>query len=155
MHSISKECVNLGLSLSKNAEKKNSVFFITGWFGGTTLNMIGPNYTMFLGSIGYSLYTVSSPSAFQHLHCLKGPLHAPPKTQHTTPSHLGTRITNGPPPMRRRPHRPCNTRSRNDNGHTHMVTMGTITTTMIRMRRGGTRLEGAVGCSRKAMVEGG
>ncbi|KAL5335483.1 major facilitator superfamily domain-containing protein [Aspergillus crustosus] len=33
------------------------VFFVTGWFGGTIMNMIGPNYTMFLGSIGYSLYT--------------------------------------------------------------------------------------------------
>jgi hypothetical protein len=33
------------------------IFFITGWFSGTTMNLIGPNYTVFLGSIGYSLYT--------------------------------------------------------------------------------------------------
>lgn len=33
------------------------VFFLTGWFSGTVMNLIGPNYTMFLGSIGYSLYT--------------------------------------------------------------------------------------------------
>lgn len=33
------------------------VFFLTGWFAGTTMNLIGPNYTVFIGSIGYSLYT--------------------------------------------------------------------------------------------------
>ncbi|OAP64702.1 hypothetical protein AYL99_00674 [Fonsecaea erecta] len=33
------------------------VFFITGWFAGSVMNLIGPNYTVFLGSIGYSLYT--------------------------------------------------------------------------------------------------
>lgn len=33
------------------------VFFVTGWSAGTVMNVIGPNYTMFLGSIGYSLYT--------------------------------------------------------------------------------------------------
>lgn len=39
------------------------VFFVTGWFGGTVMNLIGPNYTMFLGSVGYSLYTGKSPIA--------------------------------------------------------------------------------------------
>ncbi|KIW92582.1 uncharacterized protein Z519_06429 [Cladophialophora bantiana CBS 173.52] len=33
------------------------VFFVTGWFAGSVMNLIGPNYTVFLGSIGYSLYT--------------------------------------------------------------------------------------------------
>ncbi|KAH8694054.1 major facilitator superfamily domain-containing protein [Talaromyces proteolyticus] len=33
------------------------IFFVTGWFGGTIMNLIGPNYTMLLGSVGYSLYT--------------------------------------------------------------------------------------------------
>ncbi|RFU28738.1 hypothetical protein B7463_g7578, partial [Scytalidium lignicola] len=33
------------------------VFFVTGWFAGSVMNLIGPNYTVFLGSVGYSLYT--------------------------------------------------------------------------------------------------
>ncbi|KAH8809465.1 DUF895 domain membrane protein [Xylogone sp. PMI_703] len=33
------------------------VFFVTGWFAGPVMNLIGPNYAVFLGSIGYSLYT--------------------------------------------------------------------------------------------------
>lgn len=33
------------------------IFFLVGWFGGSTMNLIGPRFTFFLGAIGYSLYT--------------------------------------------------------------------------------------------------
>lgn len=33
------------------------VFFVVGWFSGTTLNLLGPKWTVFMGAIGYSLYT--------------------------------------------------------------------------------------------------
>ncbi|RDW57370.1 hypothetical protein BP5796_12820 [Coleophoma crateriformis] len=33
------------------------IFFVTGWFSGTTLNLLGPKWTIFMGAIGYSLYT--------------------------------------------------------------------------------------------------
>lgn len=33
------------------------VFFLCGWFGGSVMNLIGPSLTIFLGAIGYSLYT--------------------------------------------------------------------------------------------------
>ena len=33
------------------------VFFLTGWFGGAVFNLIGPRWTVLLGSIGYAIYT--------------------------------------------------------------------------------------------------
>ncbi|KXT01574.1 hypothetical protein AC578_6353 [Pseudocercospora eumusae] len=32
-------------------------FFLTGWFGGAIFNLIGPRWTVLLGSIGYAIYT--------------------------------------------------------------------------------------------------
>lgn len=34
-----------------------AVFFLTGWFGGAIFNLIGPRWTVLLGSVGYAIYT--------------------------------------------------------------------------------------------------
>jgi hypothetical protein len=33
------------------------VFFLVGWFGGSIMNIVGPNVTISLSAIGYALYT--------------------------------------------------------------------------------------------------
>jgi hypothetical protein len=33
------------------------VFFLVGWFGGSIMNIVGPNVTISISAIGYALYT--------------------------------------------------------------------------------------------------
>ena len=33
------------------------IFFLVGWFGGSVMNIVGPNVTMSLSAIGYTIYT--------------------------------------------------------------------------------------------------